>query len=181
MENLIFVSPSSAFKGQTFTGELSGVDSPRALRQSVLRKKVVHRGKYSRSQYELEKKLKELEPNLNSEANVNEYAKCKNELELIYERIAEGVKIRSKCQWYEEGENSTKVFLNLDKKQSVKALVRKLEVNEKEIYDQAKINYGIKVFFGEGFKFHKGKSFTNLSTILNSIDLPCLTNEQKDF
>ena len=66
-----------------------------------------------RSQCELEKKLKELESNLNSEANFNEYTKCKKDLELIYERIAEGVRITSKCQWYEEGEKS---FLNLEKK-----------------------------------------------------------------
>ena len=40
----------------------------------------------------------------------------KKNLELIYERIVEGVKIRSKCHWYEEGEKSTKFFLNLEKK-----------------------------------------------------------------
>ena len=40
------------------------------------------------------KKLKELESNLHSEANFNRYAKCKTDLEHIYERIAEGVKIR---------------------------------------------------------------------------------------
>ena len=78
------------------------------------------------------KKLKELESNLNSEANFNEYTKCKKDLEFIYERIAEGVKIRSKCRQYEEGEKSTELFLNLKKKQqSVKALVRKLELNGK--------------------------------------------------
>ena len=59
-------------------------------------------------------------------------------------------------------------------------MVRKPEVNQKEICDQAKINDEIKIFFEEAFKCHKGKSFTNLSTILNFIDLPCLTNEQKD-
>ena len=67
------------------------------------------------------------------------------------------------------------------KKLSVKALVRKLEANGKEICDQAKINDEIKIFFEEEFKCHKGKSFINLSNILNSTDLPCLTNEQKDF
>ena len=61
------------------------------------------------------KKLKEIESNLNSEANLNEYTKCKKDLELTYQRIAEGVKIRSKCPWYEEGEKSTKFFLNLEK------------------------------------------------------------------
>ena len=40
----------------------------------------------------------------------------KNGLELIYEKVAEGVKVRRKCQWYEEGERSTKFFLNLEKK-----------------------------------------------------------------
>ena len=63
-----------------------------------------------KSQCELEKKLKELESNLSSEANFNEYTKCKKDLELIYERIAEGVRIRSKCQWY------VNAFLNLEKK-----------------------------------------------------------------
>ena len=61
------------------------------------------------------------------------------DLELIYEKIAEGVKIRSKCQWCEEGGKSTKFFLNLQRKLwSVKPLVRKLEVNGKQIYDQQK-------------------------------------------
>ena len=39
----------------------------------------------------------------------------------------------------------------------------------------------IKIFFEESFKCHEDESFTNLSNILNSIDLPCLTNKQKDF
>ena len=68
------------------------------------------------SQCKLEKKLKELESNLNSEANFNEYTKCKKDLELNYERITEGVRIRSKCQSYEDGEKSTKFFLNIEKK-----------------------------------------------------------------
>ena len=35
----------------------------------------------------------------------------KNDSELIYDRIAEGIRI-SKYDWYEEGERSIKVFLN---------------------------------------------------------------------
>ena len=31
------------------------------------------------------------------------------------------------------------------------------------------------------FKCHKGRSFINLSNILNSTDLLCLTYEQKDY
>ena len=59
-------------------------------------------------------------------------------------------------------------------------MVRRLETNGKEICDQPKIKDGIKIFFKEVFKYHKDKSFTSLSNILNSVDLPCLTNEQKD-
>ena len=60
-------------------------------------------------------------------------------------------------------------------------MVRKLEVNRKEFCDQAKINDEIKIFFQEAFKCHYSKSFTNLSNTRNSIDLPRLTNKQKDF
>ena len=50
-----------------------------------------------------------------------------------------------------------------------------------KICDQAKINPEIKVFSKEAFKCHQGKLFLNPSNILNSIDLHCLTNKQKDF
>ena len=117
-----------------------------------------------RSQCELEKKLKELESNLNSEANFNEYKKCKKDLEVIYER-----------------KSQLSFFLITKRKRPTKASVRKLEVNGKDICNQAKINDEIKIFYEEAFKCHNGKSFTNLSKILNSIDLLCLTNKQKDF
>ena len=68
----------------------------------------------------IRKKLKELESNLSSEANFNEYTKCKKNLELIYDRIAEGIKIRTKSKWHEEGENSTKFFLDIKKIDSLK-------------------------------------------------------------
>ena len=61
------------------------------------------------------KKLNRLESNLNSEVSFNKYTKCKNDFELIYYKIADGVKIRIKCQWYKEGEKSNNFFLNLEK------------------------------------------------------------------
>ena len=39
-----------------------------------------------------------------------------------YEEIDEGLKIRSKCQCDKEGEKSTKIFLNLEKKNLLKCL-----------------------------------------------------------
>ena len=80
----------------------------------------------------LEQKLKFLENNPSSTLNLDEYYKTKDDLELIYDNIAEGVKVRSKCQWYENGEKSTKFFLNLEKKNAVTSLVKRLEVVEKK-------------------------------------------------
>ena len=55
------------------------------------------------------------------------------ELESIYDHIAEGIRIRSKCDWYEHGEKSTKFFLNLEKKRGNENQICKLIFDEKEI------------------------------------------------
>ena len=52
---------------------------------------------------------------------------------LLYDHIAEGVRLRRKCDWYEQDEKSTKFFLNLEKQQGNQNRIRKLIVNEKEI------------------------------------------------
>ena len=39
--------------------------------------------------------------------------------------MATGVKIRSKCDWYQYGEKSTKYFLNLEKQKAVNGAVKK--------------------------------------------------------
>ena len=55
---------------------------------------------------------KTLESNVN---NHEEYNSCKTQLEQIYKMITNGMKIRSKCEWYEHEERSSKFFLNLEK------------------------------------------------------------------
>ena len=69
-------------------------------------------------------------------------------------------------------------LISKKKRRSVKALIRKLEKKWKINCDQANIYHEIKTLFEEVFK---GKSFTNLSNIKNTIDLSCLPNEQKHF
>ena len=83
-------------------------------------------------QYFLENKLKLLESNLNCDINSAENIDCKNQLEVIYDDIAEGIKVRSKCQWYEKGEKSIKFFLNLEKTKAAQGTVKKLEIDNKE-------------------------------------------------
>ena len=58
----------------------------------------------------MEKKLKNLESSLNEPQIRDQYLECKDQLETIYTKKANGIKIRSKCNWYENGEKSTKFF-----------------------------------------------------------------------
>ena len=52
-------------------------------------------------QTNLENGIKILKQNLKNEEYFNAYNLCKLELENIYDKKAEGAKIRSKCEWYE--------------------------------------------------------------------------------
>ena len=51
------------------------------------------------------------------EDNIQSYNIYKKELGSIYDLIA-SIRIRSKCNWYEHGEKSIKLFQNVEKKRS---------------------------------------------------------------
>ena len=80
-------------------------------------------------------KLKELEQNLCCIFDRN-YLDYKNKLEQIYEQKANGVKIRSKSEWYEFEEKSLKFFLNIEKQHALLNQVRSLLCSEKEVTDK---------------------------------------------
>ena len=83
----------------------------------------------------LENKLKFLENNLTDNLKKQQYGLLKCELDEIYDKIAEGVRVRSRCQQYEEGEKSNKFFLNLEKVRGSQGKVHKLIVSNHEIAD----------------------------------------------
>ena len=67
-------------------------------------------------QTNLQSRIKTLEQNFKNEEDFNAHSLCRLELENIYDKKAEGSKIRSKCEWYQHGEEPTKFILNLEKK-----------------------------------------------------------------
>ena len=75
-------------------------------------------------QTNLENRIKTLEQNLKNEEDFYAYNLCKLELKNIYDKKAEGVKIRSKCEWYQHGEKPTKFFLNLQNQKAIHTTVR---------------------------------------------------------
>ena len=99
-------------------------------------------------QTNLESGVKNLKQNFKDEEDFNAYSSCKLELENIYDKKAEGAKIRSKCEWYQDGEKATKFFLNLEKQEAMNTTVRHLSENNKGITDLKEINACI-------CKFHK--------------------------
>ena len=82
---------------------------------------------------------------------LKEYNKCKIKLEEIYDNIAEGVKVRSKVLWYEKGEKSSNFFLHFGKTKAVEGIIKKLEIENKEISDPNETNGEIDGFFKKLF------------------------------
>ena len=64
-----------------------------------------------------------------------EYNDCKTQLEQIQKIKANGIKIRSECEWYEHGEKSSKFFLNLEKSRAIQGQVRTVIYSDKETND----------------------------------------------
>ena len=130
---------------------------------------------------DLEHTLKNLENNLTSDENRKFYNHYKNEWETIYDHIAEGLKIRSKCECYKHDEKSTKFFLNLEKKRHVQNGIRKLIAEEKEITDHKEISKNIKAFYKTLLKQNFWKTNAEKQRFLNSLSTKTLTNEQYDL
>ena len=109
--------------------------------------------------------------------NHEDYNDCKTHLEQIYKIKANGIKIRSKCEWYKHGKKSSKFFLNLEKSRAIQGQVRTVIYNDKETNDETEINNHIYSFFNYLYK-ETSFSSNSLETYLNTISFPKLTKEK---
>ena len=124
----------------------------------------------------LENKINKLEQVLDGNNN----NKIENEIYEIYDHISNGIKIRSKCNWYEYGEKSSKFFLNLEKHRAAQNTVKNiLNRNDLEITNFEKINKELLYFYENLFKKKNTCTKEKLEQFLNSISLPTLTNDEK--
>ena len=132
-------------------------------------------------QTNLENRIKILEQSLKNEEDFNAYNLCKLELENIYDKKAEGAKLRSKCKWYQHGEKPTKFFLNLEKQKAINTTVRHLIDDGKDITDLKEINACICKFYKNLFKKNVSKLDSEKKSFLDSIALPNLTSKSFDI
>ena len=113
------------------------------------------------------------------------YEESKKWLEDWYENYTKGLILRSKTDWYEHGEKSTKYFLNLEKQNSIKNTIRNifidkngtesLSTNDNEILDHAK-NFYFNLFLRKS-----DKSLTDCAAFLANLHTPTLSNSSKVF
>ena len=73
-------------------------------------------------------------------------------MEQLHDRITQGIIIRSKCQWYQDGEKSSKFFLNLEKIKAKRSTIKILKnIDGSEETDNKLILENIKRFYVELF------------------------------
>ena len=95
----------------------------------------------------LEIKLKHFEKHYKNHVDNMDYKVCKQQLDAIYSEKAKGMEIRSKYNWYEHREKSTKFFLNLKKHLAIQTQIHSVIMNQDEITGKAEINKQIFSFF----------------------------------
>ena len=108
----------------------------------------------------------------------NSITQLQEELNEIYTEEAEGIKMRSRVQWTEEGEKNTKYFYNLEKANYKKKNIKKLVVNNVEITNQKEILNTAKDFYTQLYSRCEVDS-TDILNYLNQTDIPKLTVDEK--
>ena len=130
---------------------------------------------------QLEAEVTQLESNL-AVNDIKLFNEKKSELNnLIYEKT-QGIIMRSKVKWVEEGESGTKYFFNLEKRNAVKKTITKLNIDGQSISDPKQI-------LEEEYKFYSNlyaknnqyniEQENNAAQKFLSVVGPKLTDEQK--
>ena len=131
----------------------------------------------------LEQKVKELESLISTKAeecSLQEYNKCKQVLEEIYNYITEGIIIRSKTDWYALGEKSTKYFLNLEKRNKAKSHIRMiLTEHSSEITDSKVIFSELKSFYSNLYEQRSTKTKADCLHYISNFNVPKLSEEDR--
>ena len=132
---------------------------------------------------ELAIRLSVLEQNLTDKTTLyEEYLNVKNELKIIEMEKIDGMILRSKCKFVEEGEKSSKFFYGLEKTNYVKKHMRKLTVNNGDIItDQKQILHEQKTFYENLYSSKRQKdTILDFDVFLNDPSLPRLSASQKN-
>ena len=97
----------------------------------------------------------------------------------IYQEKTTGIRIRSKCNWYEQREKSSKFFLNLEKSCPVQNQIRNVLIDNTEINNQKDINKELYLYYKNLFNERQHLSEHDINNFLNTVsNFPQLSTEQ---
>ena len=115
-------------------------------------------------------------PSIELQNRVDELSQQLREIE---DHFNKGNIIRSKIQWAEEGERSTNFFLGLEKQNSVKKNMRKIEVDNHVITDPKLIQQNQKLFYEQLYNSRQEKNCHIPDTFFNSDQIEKLMEQEK--
>ena len=110
----------------------------------------------------------------------HEYAESKAFIESHFDKKTQGAILRSKCQYHEQNEKSSKFFLNLEKKRGESNMVRKLVKNDADITDHKEILSELHDFYSNLFNRKIDKSKSDCVAFLNTLQIPKISNQHKE-
>ena len=129
-------------------------------------------------------KLREENVNSNpSEENIAKLEEARSEYETLYDYIIQGKIIRSKANWYEQGEKNTKYFLNLETSKTRRTSVRRLiNADEKFVLNSKSIMKELEDFYTLLYKTSESTECDRrFQDFLNGVDVPKLSDDQKNL
>ena len=109
---------------------------------------------------ELEERVKHLQEEVDNSINDAERGnlltflnECKNKLQDFLDYRTQGLLLRCKAQYYEEGEKNTKYFLNLERRENILKTMNKLQKSDGTFTtNQKKILEGQTKFYSDLYK-----------------------------
>jgi hypothetical protein len=115
------------------------------------------------------------------EARIDELRDKKKQLEEIRANKVEGIILRSKARWIDQGEKPTKYFLNLEKRNYVSKLIPKIITEDGiEIRDGKEILEEQKRFYQKLYTEKDNKSHQEVREFLHTVQGPKLSNTEAD-
>ena len=101
-------------------------------------------------------------------------------MQAIYEEKGRAAIFRSKCRWVEKGEQPTKYFFNLEKRNYNRKTITELQTDDNEIVQEDKILETIEKFYKDLYSPKITVSQMNFDEFIEYIEIPKLDNEEKN-
>ena len=106
------------------------------------------------------------------------YINTKKELDNIYDQKAGGIRIRSRCKWYEAGEKATNFFGNLEKRHAQESFITSLYENGELTNNNTGIERKIFNFYSNLYQEKSNLLPSCIHNFLQSTDLPKLKEQE---